>query len=49
MPPMVMTHNNQHVIMGQRKWKAPGGFPHFCHGGMSLLEVAVPFVEFPAR
>lgn len=49
MPPMVLTHNNQHVIMGQRKWKAPGGFPHFCHGGMSLLEVAVPFVEFPAR
>jgi hypothetical protein len=48
MPPIVMTNNNQHVVMGQRKWKIQGGFPHVSHGGMSLLEVAVPFVEFPA-
>lgn len=46
MPPIVMQHNNQHVVMGQRKWKVQGGFPHVCHGGMSLLEVAVPWVEF---
>jgi hypothetical protein len=45
MPPIVMTNNNQHVVMGQRKWKVHGGFPHVCHGGMSLLEVAVPWVE----
>ena len=48
MPPIVMTNNNQHVVMGQRKWKVQGGFPHVCHGGMSLLEVAVPFMEFSA-
>ena len=48
MPPIVMTHNKQHVIMGQWKWKVQGGFPHVCHGGMSLLEVAVPFVEVAA-
>ncbi|MFZ4439857.1 MAG: hypothetical protein ACOYOS_15635 [Syntrophales bacterium] len=48
MPPIVMSHNNQHIVMGQRKWKAQGGFPHVCHGGMSLLEVAVPFLELPA-
>ena len=48
MPPIVMTHNNQHVIMGQWKWKVQGGFPDICHGGMSLLEIAVPFVEVPA-
>jgi len=48
MPPIVMTSNNQHVVMGQRKWKVQGGFPHVCHGGMSLLEVAVPYMEFPA-
>ena len=48
MPPIAMTHNNQHVVMGQRKWKVQGGFPHVCHGGMSLLEVAVPYLEFPA-
>lgn len=48
MPPIVMTSNNQHVVMGQRKWKVQGGFPHVCHGGMSLLEVSVPYMEFPA-
>ncbi len=46
MPPIVMTHNKQHVVMGQWKWKVQGGFPHICHGGMSLLEVAVPWIEF---
>ena len=48
MPHIVMTHNNQHMVLGQRKWKVQGGFPHVCHGGLSLLEVAVPFMEFPA-
>jgi hypothetical protein len=48
MPPIVMSHNNQHVVMGQRKWKVQSGFPHVCHGGMSLLEVAVPYIELPA-
>jgi len=47
MPPIVITHNNQHMIIGQRKWKVQGGFPHVCHGGLSLLEMAVPFIEFP--
>ncbi len=46
MPPVVMTHKHQHVVMGQRKWKVQGGFPHVCHGGLSLLEVAVPWIEF---
>lgn len=48
MPPIVMTHNNQQIIMGQRKWKVQGGFPNLCHGGTSLLEVAVPWIEFSA-
>jgi len=47
MPPLVTTENGCHVVMGQRKWKVQGGFPHLCHGGLSLLEVAVPFVELP--
>jgi len=47
MPPIVMSAGGHHVIMGQRKWKVQGGFPHVCHGGLSLLEVAVPFIEFP--
>lgn len=48
MPPIVMTHNGEHMVMGQRKWKVQSGFPHLCHGGMSLLEVAVPYLELPA-
>lgn len=48
MPPVVFTHNGHHVVMGQRKWKVQGGYPYLCHGGMSLLEVAVPFVELPS-
>lgn len=48
MPPIVMSYNNQHIIMGQRKWKVQSGFPDVCHGGMSLLEVAVPYIELSA-
>lgn len=47
MPPLVLTQNGQHVVMGQTRWKVQGGFPELCHGGLSVLEVAVPFVEFP--
>ena len=48
MPPMIMAHEGEHVVLGQRKWKVQGGFPDVCHGGMSLLEVAVPYMELPA-
>ncbi|MDA0524212.1 hypothetical protein [Methanococcoides alaskense] len=48
MPPIVMTENNQHVVLGQRKWKIQSGFPQISHGGMSLLEVAVPYMELPS-
>lgn len=47
MPPIVTTQNGHHIVMGQRKWKVQGGFPHVDHGGLTLLEVAVPFVEMP--
>lgn len=47
MPPLVATINGYHVVIGPRKWKVQGGFPHVCHGGMSLFEVAVPFIELP--
>lgn len=35
------------VVLGQRKWKVRGGFPALCHAGLSLLEAAVPMIEFP--
>ena len=46
-PPCYLTLNGYHVVMGQRKWKVSGGFPYLCHGGMTLLEVAVPYIEIP--
>lgn len=47
MPPVVMTEGGCHVVMGQRKWKVQGKILQVCHGGLTLLEVAVPFVELP--
>jgi len=49
LPPLVSRHNGRLVVIGQRKWTVQGGFPHLCHGGLSLLEAVVPFIEFPAR
>jgi hypothetical protein len=47
MPPLVLTENGYHIVIGQRRWKVPSGFPNLSHGGLSLLDVAVPFVELP--
>lgn len=49
LPPLVCRHDGWLVVMGQRKWTIQGGFPHLCHRGLSLLEAAVPFVEFPPK
>ncbi len=32
-------------VLGRRKWKSQGGYPTLTHGGLSLLEMAVPFIE----
>jgi hypothetical protein len=42
-------NNGWVVVVGQRKWDVQGGFPHLCHGGLTLLEAAVPFIELPPR
>jgi hypothetical protein len=47
MPPLALTKNEEHVVLGQRHWRVQGGFPHMCHGGLSLLEALVPFIELP--
>lgn len=49
LPPLVSRHNGRLAVIGQRKWIVQGGFPHLCHGGLSLLEAVVPFIEFPAK
>jgi len=30
---------------GRKKWKSQGGYPTLTHGGLSLLEMAVPYLE----
>lgn len=32
-------------VNGRRKWKNAGGYPTLTHGGLTVLEVAVPFIE----
>jgi hypothetical protein len=50
LPPLVSRHNGRLAVIGQRKWIPRGpGFPHLSHGGLSLLEAVVPFIEFPAK
>lgn len=38
-------HQDATYVLGRRKWKSQGGYPTLTHGGLSLLEVAVPFIE----
>ena len=47
LPPPALTFDRWHVIIGQRKWKVSGGFPHICHGGLTLLEAFSPFLIIP--
>jgi hypothetical protein len=48
-PPLDLHLKTAHVeatfALGRRKWKSQGGYPTLTHGGLSLLEVAVPFIE----
>lgn len=47
LPPTILDTGTNHVLMGQVSWAVQGGFPKRCHGGLTLLEVAVPWVELP--
>lgn len=49
MPPISLClttkHGTNQFALGRRKWKSAGGYPTLAHGGLSLLEVAAPFIE----
>jgi hypothetical protein len=47
LPPLVHRENGYLIVMGQRRWNVAGGFPKLCHGGMTLLEAVVPYIELP--
>ena len=38
-------HGHHLYMNGRRKWKSAGGYPTLTHGGLTVLEVAVPFIE----
>jgi hypothetical protein len=38
-------HGRHLYVNGRRKWKSQGGYPTLTHGGLTVLEVAVPFIE----
>jgi hypothetical protein len=49
LPPLVCRHNGWLVVMGQRKWTVQGEFSKLCHRGLSLLEAAVPIIEYSPK
>lgn len=38
-------HGRNLFVNGRRKWRSHGGYPTLTHGGLSILEVTVPFIE----
>ena len=48
-PPLDLLVDSRHgsnlFVNGRRKWKSTGGYPTITHGGLSILEVAVPWIE----
>lgn len=48
-PPLTQTIKGESgswkLVLGRKKWKSQGGYPTLTHGGLSILEVAVPFLE----
>jgi len=43
---LIASRHGKHLFVnGRRKWKSAGGYPTLTHGGLSVLEVAVPWIE----
>ena len=38
-------HGRHRYVLGRRKWRVSGGHPTLSHGGLSVLEVLVPFID----
>ena len=41
---LTTAHGDHAYVLGRRKWKSAAGYPTLQHGGLSLLEVFVPFI-----
>ena len=42
---LASAHGQHQYVLGRRKWKSAAGYPTLQHGGLSLLELLVPFLE----
>ena len=42
---LASAHGPHQYVLGRRKWKSAAGYPTLQHGGLSLLELFVPFLE----
>lgn len=42
---LVAAHGEHCLRLGRKKWKSQGACPTLAHGGLTLLEVAVPYPE----
>lgn len=42
---MTTASGTHQFVLGRRKWKSASGYPTLQHGGLSLLEVFVPYIE----
>ena len=38
-------HGQKRFVLGRRKWRSAAGYPTLAHGGLSVLEMASPFIE----
>ncbi|HEX8359296.1 MAG TPA: hypothetical protein VF613_04285 [Longimicrobium sp.] len=45
LPPIDLRLDGHRFVLGRRKWPSQGGYPVLAHGGLSVLEVLVPFIE----
>jgi hypothetical protein len=45
---LTTAHGDWLLVLGRKKWKSQGGYPTLAHGGLTLLEVAVPYIELSA-
>jgi hypothetical protein len=46
---LTSAHGTRRYAVGRRKWKSQGGYPTLTHGGLSVLEVASPFIELSRK
>jgi hypothetical protein len=42
---LTTSHGTHQFVLGRKKWKSAAGYPTLQHGGLSLLEVLVPYIE----